>query len=477
MAGNAEVADSVDGGTVNATEVSINSNQVIDGSGNWVGQPITVDWNNIDPNTIPSYIADGDDNTQLSETQVEGYITNGVIDLASGSQVGGANIVTTATDSDTLAGLSCSTGEIAGWNGSAWTCTSDNGLTEQQVETYVTNGAIDLAATSSVGGYDFITSNDETLTGLSCLDGGTRWDQVAGLWICSSDTVGSLNCQDGEVTIYSASSGTWVCSDLQSLFDNDGDGIATWADCDDNDPTSFSNVGDADCDGVATADDCDDNDPNSNTVSNDGDCDGVLTSADCDDADATLLDQSNDNDCDGVLTNDDCDDNDPNSTTTSTDADCDGYESSVDCNDSDASINPGATEVNGDNVDNDCDGTVDNAMQYTQCGNYYVSVDTYQGDFNAGGGFCTQMVGQTAYLVRFPVTLSCIYRYGIWQGNSTSSNLGSNCSLYSSISGCGQGYGNQGGYGSCAQYRHVVCSVPIRMIVYQFWILQPLGLM
>ena len=54
MAGNAEVASSVDGGSVNATEVSINAAQVIDGNGNWVGQPITVDWNNIDPNTIPT---------------------------------------------------------------------------------------------------------------------------------------------------------------------------------------------------------------------------------------------------------------------------------------------------------------------------------------------------------------------------------------------------------------------------------------
>ena len=102
MAGTAEVAESVEGGVVNATEVQINGSQVIDGSGNWVGQPISVDWNSLDPNTIPSYIADGDDNTQLSETEVEMYITNGMISLASGSQVAGQDIVTVATDSDTL---------------------------------------------------------------------------------------------------------------------------------------------------------------------------------------------------------------------------------------------------------------------------------------------------------------------------------------------------------------------------------------
>jgi hypothetical protein len=42
------------------------------------------------------------------------------------------------------------------------------------------------------------------------------------------------------------------------------------------------------------------------------------------------------------------------------DADADGF--SVvqgDCNDTDASINPGATEVVGDGIDNNCNGTID----------------------------------------------------------------------------------------------------------------------
>ena len=57
------------------------------------GQPITVDWTDIDQSTIPSYITDGDDNTQLSEAQVEGFVTNGAINLASGSTVDGSLIV------------------------------------------------------------------------------------------------------------------------------------------------------------------------------------------------------------------------------------------------------------------------------------------------------------------------------------------------------------------------------------------------
>ena len=269
--------------------------------------------------------------------------------------------------------------------------------------------------------------------------------------------MGSLNCNDGEITSYDASQGMWVCTSLQSLFDNDGDGVAAWADCDDNDSSALSNVDDSDCDGTLSADDCDDNNPNSNIIANDGDCDGVLTADDCNDSDSSLLAQSNDNDCDGVLTADDCDDNDASSTVVANDADCDGYETAVDCNDNDANINPGATEVN-DGVDNDCDGQIDNSIPYTMCGNYYVSDDTYQGDFNANEGFCTEMVGQQAYIVSFGASLSCNYSAGVWQGNSSASNIQYNCSLYTTNSGSGSGYGTQGGYGSCSQYRHVVCS-------------------
>lgn len=42
-----------------------------------------------------------------------------------------------------------------------------------------------------------------------------------------------------------------------------------------------------------------------------------------------------------------------------TDADADGYIASSDCNDANAAINPGATEVCDDQIDNDCDDFTD----------------------------------------------------------------------------------------------------------------------
>ena len=43
----AGIAESVDGGNVNASEVQIGSVPVIDGNRNWVGEPISVDWSSI----------------------------------------------------------------------------------------------------------------------------------------------------------------------------------------------------------------------------------------------------------------------------------------------------------------------------------------------------------------------------------------------------------------------------------------------
>ncbi len=376
---------------------------------------------------MPVYIADGDDNTQLSEADVENYINNDGISLHSDTTLSGQQILTLGMDSDTLADISCSDGDIPKWDATAnqWYCTLDK----------------------------------DTLTELNCNDGDiVKWDGTANQWYCTLDTMASLNCQDGEFAKYQATQGMWVCTAIEGLLDLDADGILSFLDCNDEDPTALSRLNDNDCDGILASNDCDDNDTNSYTKSTDADCDNVLTADDCDDNDPMLLEKSNDNDCDGAISSEDCDDNDAGSTIKANDTDCDGFESDVDCHDNVFDANPNGTEVNGDGLDNDCDGSVDNALEYTMDGIFYVSDEAFQGDFNAGGGFCTQLVGQTAYLARFGISLSGSYSGGTWHGNSSSSDSSTNCSLYSSNSTAHSGYGDQGGYGNCSQYRHVVCT-------------------
>ena len=88
----AGVAESVDGGVVNASEVMINGSQVIDDSGNWVGEAPTIDFADLD--NIPPDLSDGDDDTQLDQAGVLGFVQGQTVDLGTGSQVNGSDIVT-----------------------------------------------------------------------------------------------------------------------------------------------------------------------------------------------------------------------------------------------------------------------------------------------------------------------------------------------------------------------------------------------
>ena len=83
----------------------------------------------------------------------------------------------------------------------------------------------------------------------------------------------------------------------------------------------------------------------------DADGDGSEDALDCDDTDATIYPGAYDLVGDGIDQN--CDGIDGLAVV---DGDGDGYKNDVDCDDTDASIYPGATEVADDGVDQDCDG-------------------------------------------------------------------------------------------------------------------------
>ncbi len=134
-----------------------------------------------------------------------------------------------ATDSDTIAALSCSENQIAKWNGSAWACAADAG-TEYTAGTgiditgtVVSSTVVDTFATWDKD-YDDLTNapalNPLSTTTLTCDSGEVpKWDGSA--WGCAddatieagSDTLGSLDCADDQVAAWSGTA--WVCADVE----------------------------------------------------------------------------------------------------------------------------------------------------------------------------------------------------------------------------------------------------------------------
>ena len=253
----AEKAESIDGGTVDAAQISVGGQLVVDGSGEWVGPSISPNWNNL--SGIPAGFSDNQDNdTQLSEGEVINYVVSTGIDLHSDTTLNGNSI---ATSQDTIASISCADGEILLFDlsNSGWTCGQDSDTTLSSAEIQAMVEAMSTLALQSgvtVGGSAIVTESTLSWSGVANrpagLDDGDDNTQLSDsevLQAVESTPVdlalaSSVNgqpllfdpgCADKEVLQYNATSGTWECAVLTSALDADGDGIYAWNDCDDND--------------------------------------------------------------------------------------------------------------------------------------------------------------------------------------------------------------------------------------------------
>ena len=191
-----------------------------------------------------------------------------------------------------------------------------------------------------------------------------------------TDCDGALGSPEVDDDADGASECDGDCDDADVAFnvlDLDGDGFTTCGgDCDDGDAhahpgaSELCNGRDDDCDGVIPDDESDD----------DGDGHDECGDGDCDDADATAypgapeICDGVDNNCNGVVPveeldadgdgydtcgDGDCDDADADMYPD--DRDFDGYSPcGGDCNDGNGAINPLATDVVGDGLDQNCDG-------------------------------------------------------------------------------------------------------------------------
>ncbi|MDX1502184.1 MAG: hypothetical protein R3325_07460 [Thermoanaerobaculia bacterium] len=121
-------------------------------------------------------------------------------------QVNGVDVVTSATDADTLAALACAADQIAKWDGAGWTCSPDGGP-DTLAALACANGEI----ARWNGAVWECSSDSDSLGGLGCAAGQVpQWNGAA--WICANvgtDTLASLSCDPNEIVHWSGA--VWSC--------------------------------------------------------------------------------------------------------------------------------------------------------------------------------------------------------------------------------------------------------------------------
>ena len=196
------------------------------------------------------------------------------------------------------------------------------------------------------------------------------WALALGMLACNGDKPNKDNTGDSD----SQDTSSQDSADTGPV-DADEDGFTADVDCDDDNADVHPDADEVCADGIdnncdGAIDEATAVDASSWYPDSDGDGYGVpsetLTaceaptgyaadSTDCDDANPDIHPGADESDCaDPVDYN--CD-----GSVAYEDADTDGWAACEDCNDADAALNPAATEVCDDNVDNDCDGLADDA--------------------------------------------------------------------------------------------------------------------
>ncbi len=200
------VAESVEGGSVSASLIEVGGTVVIDSNGSWVGPTMNLNWTDIQG--VPQGFADGVDNdTTLSEIEVENMIVNGPLDLAEGTTIGGKFLQEV---------ISCQPGQILQYDGTlGWSCAEDSVLTSDDVLGYVTQNPIDLASGSMINGDSIVTSSTDQVLSESDVKGYITNDMIDladGSSVNEQDIVTQeAPCSDGQILVYSMSTGSWAC--------------------------------------------------------------------------------------------------------------------------------------------------------------------------------------------------------------------------------------------------------------------------